>query len=85
MIVNNSVLLEESARIPDLVDEGSWILFSEMQISRLTWLHLHAEVWNEDGEIEKFKTFCNAVKVTNNVAERGLELLDIYLTKGGQF
>lgn len=46
---NDEVQFEEPTWIPGLVDERSWFLFSERQMSRPTWLHVPAQTEDENG------------------------------------
>ena len=72
---NDSVRVTESTRLADLIDERSRFIFDELKICQPTWLQRPATEWADDEEYCKFSDFVETLKVTNDVAERGIKFI----------
>ena len=72
-------MLLSEAQLAELIDERSWMLFKEHHVCGTGWLTLPAEVWKEDEEFLKLKQFATCLKVTNDVAERGIMLMQDFI------
>ena len=72
-IVNVSV--DEDTRLPDLIDEQSWLLFTKLGQRDATWLSMPARTWSDDPQYRLMRDTVTGMKVTNDVAERGVKLI----------
>ena len=68
------VVLDDTTTLEDLIDEGSWLLF-ELTATGHTWLTTAPEKWSECVDFCDLNMFVHSVKVTNDVAERGINML----------
>ena len=71
-----NVVITRTTRLPDLVSDQLWLVFSELGISGADWMALPVREWAGDGEYGKFESFSKGLKVTNDLAERGVKLLE---------
>ena len=55
------------------------MLFKEHGISGTGWLASPAEAWKDDEEFMKFNEFAKRLKVANDVAERGIKLMQDFI------
>ena len=67
--------IDESTRLTDFIDDASWLVFALIGPSTHAWLKQSPQQWEEDGDYRKFETFVREVKVTNDMAERGIGML----------
>lgn len=72
-IVNVSV--DEETCLPDLVDEQSWHVFATLQQCHAAWLSMPASAWDDDPQFCLWKDTVTNMQVTNDVAERGVKLV----------
>ena len=72
---NENVSIDEKTRLPDLVDGSSWLIFSRLKLADAGWLSRPVESWSEDEQYCKDKEAIEGLKVTNDVAERGVKLI----------
>ena len=70
----SDVVLDDTTTLADLIDEGSWLLF-ELTATGHTWLTTPPETWSECEDFCALNMFMHSVKVTNDVAERGISML----------
>ena len=63
--------------LPDSVDELSWFIVSCLQLSDPWGLFLPVPAW-EDHSYCEGEMVIRALKVTNDVAERGLKLIQYF-------
>ena len=75
VFVHDNVWVDDKTRLPDLVDESSWLIFSCLQMSDPAWLSLPVAAWREDPAYCEGKKVIQGLKVTNDVAERGVKLI----------
>ena len=69
----SAVVLDDTTTLEDLIDERSWFLF-ELTATGHTWLTT-PETWSECVDFCALNMFVHSVKVTNDVAERGISML----------
>ena len=74
------VVLDEATELADLVGESSWLLF-DVTSSPHEWLEKLPEHWSEDDHYNELKNLILSMKVTNDVAERGIALLKDFVAK----
>jgi len=72
-IVNVSV--DEETCLPDLVDEQSWHVFATLQQCHAAWLSMPVSAWDDDPQFCLWKDTVTNMQVTNDVAERGVKLV----------
>ena len=77
--VDENVVVTESTELSGLIDERSWFLFDEMSVCEPSWLHLPATEWSDDSEYMKFNEFVSGLNVTNDLAERGVKLIEDFI------
>ena len=70
----SAVVLDDTTTLADLIDEGSWLLF-ELTATGHTWLTTAPETWSECVDFCALNMSVHSVKVTNDVAERGISML----------
>lgn len=78
--VESALLLDETTVLADLVDDSSWLLFEVASVGH-EWLQKPPTEWNQDAGYNIMKGFVETVKVTNDVAERGIALLKDFAGK----
>lgn len=76
---NDDTVIQQDTRLSDLIDERSWMLFKEHHVCGTAWLTSPAERWEEDEEFAKLREFTRSLKVTNDVAERGVKLMQDFI------
>ena len=76
---NDDMVIQHATRLSDLIDERSWMLFKEHNVCGTAWLTSPAEEWEKDEEFIKLKEFSRSLKVTNDVAERGIKLMSDFI------
>ncbi|KAG7155567.1 hypothetical protein Hamer_G030873 [Homarus americanus] len=72
---NDNLVIQQTTRLSDLIDERSWMIFKEHHVCGTAWLMLPVEDWEKNEEFMKRKDFSRSLKVTNDVAERGIKLM----------
>ena len=70
----SAVVLDDTTTLADLIDEGLWLFF-ELTATGHTWLTTPPEKWSECEDFCALNMFVHSVKVTNDVAERGICML----------
>ena len=76
--------VEEGIQLVDLLGPNSWVLFMLLKTGT-SWLQSGPETWLGDPGYQETAAFITTIKVTNDVAERGVKLITDYaeiLTKG---
>lgn len=77
---DDNVVIADSTKLSELVDERSWLMFHELNVCKPdTWLHLPVVEWQEDTEYQKFLKFVTDLKVTNDLAERGVKMIEDFI------
>ena len=71
---HDNVTVDEKTRVPDLVDETSWLIFSRL-LPHPACLSLLVAECGEVPAYREGKRVVEGLKVTNDVAERGLKLI----------
>ena len=66
--------LKPSTTLPDLVGENSFMIFDLLHLS-WDWLGDRPETWEDNIDYKKMRDYIRTVKVTNDVAERGVKLV----------
>ena len=66
--------------LTDLVGPESHFLFDTLGVKR-DWLTTLADTWENNGSYRKIQKFVRSVKVTNDVAERGVKLMSDFATQ----
>ena len=69
----------ENTELVDLVTPTSFKFFSILGLG-YSWLEMNPEKWEEEEEYIKAREFVRTVKVTNDVAERGVKLASDFAT-----
>ncbi|KAG7161026.1 hypothetical protein Hamer_G027529 [Homarus americanus] len=72
---NDNLVIQQTTRLSDLIDERSWMIFKEHHVCGTAWLMSPVEDWEKNEEFMKLKDFSRSLKVTNDVAERGIKLM----------
>ncbi|KAG7165322.1 hypothetical protein Hamer_G007126 [Homarus americanus] len=67
---NDNLVIQQTTRLSDLIDERSWMIFKEHHVCGTAWLMSPVEDWEKNEEFMKLKDFSRSLKVTNDVAER---------------
>jgi hypothetical protein len=70
--------IHKNLEVLPYIGKRSWLLFHNLN-DKGKWLKLPPSEWEEDGNFLKMKHFIKTVKVTNDVAERGIKLCSDYL------
>lgn len=73
---NANVSVDEDTRLPELIDEQSWLLFTKLGQRDPTWLSTPARTWSDDPQYCLMRDTVTSLKVTNDVAERGIKLIE---------
>ncbi|KAG7166611.1 hypothetical protein Hamer_G013621 [Homarus americanus] len=76
---NDNLVIQQTTRLSDLIDERSWMIFKEHQVCGTAWLMSPVEDWEKNEEFMKLKDFSRSLKVTNDVAERGIKLMQDFI------
>ena len=71
--------IDERTTLLDLITPQSFKFFSILNLD-YDWLAMNPEKWEEEESYKKAKEFVRTVKVTNDVAERGVKLAADYAT-----
>ncbi|KAF0292832.1 hypothetical protein FJT64_009259 [Amphibalanus amphitrite] len=66
--------VDEGTELVDLLGPNSWTLFMMLETGT-SWLQSGPETWSEDPDYQETAAFVTTVKVTNDVAERGVKLV----------
>lgn len=69
--------LTANTKLPMLIGPNSWLLFQTFN-SEALWLNKPPSVWKYDPDYEELSTFVHTVKTTNDLAERGVKLIQDY-------
>ena len=67
--------VEEGTQLVGLLGPNSWTLFFMLLKMGTGWQQIGPETWSEHPGYQETSTFATAVKVTSDVAERGVELI----------
>ncbi|KAF0297757.1 hypothetical protein FJT64_004800 [Amphibalanus amphitrite] len=70
--------VDEGTELVDLLGPNSWTLFMLLETGT-SWLQSGPETWSEDPDYQETAAFVTKVKVTNDVAERGVKLVTDYM------
>lgn len=77
---DDNVVIASSTKLSELIDERSWIMFCEVGVCQPDgWLRLPAAEWEQDPEYRKFSKFVTDLKVTNDLAERGIKMVEDFI------
>ena len=76
---NDDLAIHQTTRLSDLIDERSWMLFKELQVCGTAWLPSPPADWEQNEEFMKLANFTKSLKVTNDVAERGIKLMNDFI------
>ena len=79
--------VDADSRLADFVDGSSWLVFQLLKVDASRWLDKPVSTWEADGEYQAFERFVRDLKVTNDVAERGVALIQDFahtITKDDQ-
>ncbi|KAG7154431.1 hypothetical protein Hamer_G018171, partial [Homarus americanus] len=76
---NDNLVIQQTTRLSDLIDERSWMIFKEHHVCGTAWLMSPVEDWEKSREFMKLKDFSRSLKVTNDVAERGIKLMQDFI------
>ena len=68
-------ILTPATKLEDLISPISWFPFHLLGLKE-SWLKLPQAQWKEDRDYLEMKDFARSVKLTNDVAERGVKLID---------
>ena len=71
--------IDEKTSLSDLITPQSFKFFSILNLD-YDWLAISPEKWEQEESYKKAKQFVKTVKVTNDVAERGVKLAADYAT-----
>ena len=69
--------LQDKTELHDLVGPKSYVLFSILGID-YEWLQQKPEEWESSSDYKEMESFVRTVKVTNDVAERGVKIISDY-------
>ncbi|KAG7169139.1 hypothetical protein Hamer_G031556 [Homarus americanus] len=76
---NDNLVIQQTTRLSDMIDERSWMIFKEHHVCGTAWLMSPVEDWEKNEEFMKLKDFSRSLKVTNDVAERGIKLMQDFI------
>ena len=71
--------VDENTALVDLVTPSSFKFFSILGLGR-QWLEVNPDKWKEDMDYRSAREFVKTVKVTNDVAERGVKMASDFAT-----
>ena len=69
--------VDEDTKLVDLITSKSWLFFTILNLSA-DWLVLPPAQWKENQDYVTAEQFVKTVKVTNDVAERGVKIASDY-------
>ena len=72
-------VIDQTTRLEDLITAQSYKFFTILGMDS-SWLAKSPEDWDNDEGFKDVKEFVHTVKVTNDVAERGIKLASDYAT-----
>jgi len=72
-------VIDQTTRLEDLITAQSYKFFTILGMDS-SWLAKSPEDWDNDEGFKDVKEFVYTVKVTNDVAERGIKLASDYAT-----
>ena len=77
---NTPVILDDNAHISlsSMVDEDSWFLFHVLGV-QAEWLNERPEHWSENAEYVEMCRYVSCLKVTNDTAERGVQIIQHFV------
>ena len=65
-----------------MVTSSSWLIFDILSLTGpQDWLQLSSNMWTMFTEYRKIAEFANNLPVTNDLAERGINLITEYINK----
>ena len=67
-------ILTPTTKVVNLLTEISWFPFTLLGLSH-SWLEISVENWKDNADYKEMEKFARSVKLTNDVAERGVKLL----------
>ena len=71
--------VDKDTRLSDLVDEKSWQVFRLLNVDASCWLSQPVSAWKKDEEYLGYCHFVRNVQVTNDVAERGVAMVEEFI------
>ena len=75
----------QQIQLPDLsefVSSDSWLVFDKLGLTgSQDWLTIPPRLWNNFQEFRKFKKFVENISVCNDIAERGVSLINNFINK----
>ena len=71
--------LDENTSLKDLVGSNSFLIFDLLNLS-WDWLRMNPDKWEDSQDYGIMRNYVRTVKVTNDVAERGVKLMADYAT-----
>ena len=70
--------LTSNTQLADLVTDDSWLLFQLLQLDPHPWLEQPVSEWECDAGFTVFRDFVCSLNVTNDVAERGVAMIETF-------
>ena len=68
--------------VGSLVTSNSWLIFNLLGLEGpQDWLQMPSEMWPMFTEYRKLEDFCSNLRVTNDLAERGIHLISEFIHK----
>ena len=71
--LHDNVTVDENTHMPDLIDEASWLI--SRMLPQPARISLPAAEWDEDPAYREGKRVIESLKVTNDVVERWVKLI----------
>ena len=75
---DGALCVDGETQLPDLVDESSWLVFQLLGSDARHWLSKPVSIWETDDKYQENQQFVRELKVTNDVAERGIALIQAF-------
>ena len=75
---DTELCLERDTQLADLVTDASWLLFQLLKMDPRRWLKKAVSAWENDDGYRVFRNFVQSLSVTNDVAERGVALIESF-------
>ena len=71
--------VDEDTRLSDLVDGNSWQVFRLLKVDASCWLSQPVSAWEKEDQYVSYCHFVRNVRVTNDVAERGVAMVEEFI------
>lgn len=71
-------VVTKNTKLSSLIGKNSWLLFKALGIGS-EWLSTSVKTWEQNEEYIKAKIFLKNIRVVNDVAERGVKLMQDFL------